>query len=344
MHPLESTSPLAASSPCNEGDPWVVADAAHPDPAGGDPLARLIGESHAAALLRQRVVRAAGTRANVLIQGESGTGKELVARAIHALSDRAGRPLVVIQCGTIPDAIAASELFGHERGAFTDARAPRRGRFEAAHKGTLFLDEVGDLSPHVQVHILRTIQFGEISRVGSDLTSHVDVRIIAATHRPLEAMAADGRFRHDLYWRLNELPIRVPPLRDRPEDVPGLALRFLERANASERRAVAGFSDRAMAALVEHPWPGNVRELEHRVRRAVIEAANDELLEPPAFDLGPPEPASGAPRLGALLDETEAGLVTRALELCAGNRTRAAQILGVSRRTLQKKVARYRLK
>ncbi|MFN7952827.1 MAG: sigma 54-interacting transcriptional regulator [bacterium] len=332
--------------------PWIVADstqaalpsqpAATATASGRDALASLIGGSRAMVTLRARIARAAATRASVLIQGESGTGKELVARAIHALSDRASQPWVVIQCGTIPDAIAASELFGHERGAFTDARAPRRGRFDVAHRGTAFLDEIGDLSPLVQVQLLRTLQFGEISRVGSDHTHRIDVRVIAATHRPLAEMVADGRFRQDLYWRLHELPIHVPALRERIEDVPVLARAFLDRANQQYGRAVRGFEDLALEALMRHAWPGNVRELDHRIRRAVIEAEHDGPLTASAFDLPDSSGADAipSPRLDALLVETEADLVARALALSAGNRTRAALALGLSRRTLQKKMRR----
>ena len=338
-------------TPSDPDASWRVADAvtvaAAPLPeagrAGCDALGGLIGSSAAMSRLRARIARAARTHASVLVQGESGTGKELVANAIHALSVRSHQPLVVIQCGTIPDAIAASELFGHERGAFTDARAPRRGRFECAHKGTAFLDEVGDLTPLVQVQLLRTIQFGEVSRVGADHTHKVDVRVVAATHRPLEQMVADGRFRQDLYWRLHEIPIHVPPLRERVEDVPELAAAFLDRANLRYGRAVAGITDDAMRALVAHTWPGNVRELDHRVRRAVVESENDAPLGVHAFDLPPgaPSSTSDGSRLGAILVETEAEMVARALALCAGNRTRTALALGVSRRTLQKKLARF---
>ncbi len=308
----------------------------------GDPLASLMGVSRAIGNLRARIARAAATRANVLIQGESGTGKELVARAIHALSERADQPWVVIQCGTIPDAIAASELFGHERGAFTDARAPRRGRLDVAHRGTAFLDEVGDLSPLVQVQLLRTLQFGEISRVGSDHTHRVDVRIVAATHRPLTEMIADGRFRQDLYWRLHELPIHVPALRERVEDIPLLARVFVERANREYGREVCGISEPALAALLRHSWPGNVRELDHRIRRAVIESEHDGPLDVGAFELPGPFDTSTAPAppLDALLEETESELVTRAIAIHGGNRTRAALSLGLSRRTLQKKMRR----
>ncbi len=338
------------SSP--DPDPsWVVADTTTPTipPAcaltrpGRDALASLIGSSAAMTRLRERIARAARTQASVLVQGESGTGKELVANAIHALSERGHQPLVVIQCGTIPDAIAASELFGHERGAFTDARAPRRGRFECAHKGTAFLDEVGDLSPLVQVQLLRTIQFGEISRVGADHTHKVDVRVVAATHRPLEQMVADGRFRQDLYWRLHEIPIHVPALRERAEDIPELVAAFLDRANLRYGRAVPGVTDDALRALVAHPWPGNVRELDHRVRRAVIESEREAPLGVRAFDLpaSAPDAAGDGSRLGAILVETEAEMVSRALAVCAGNRTRTALALGISRRTLQKKLARF---
>ncbi len=335
--------------------PWIVADAAPCTlpaesaqrvgaAAGmrGDPLADLMGVSRAIVELRARIARVAATRANVLIQGESGTGKELVARAIHALSDRANQPWVVIQCGTIPDAIAGSELFGHERGAFTDARAPRRGRLDVAHRGTAFLDEVGDLSPLVQVQLLRTLQFGEISRVGSDHTHRVDVRIVAATHRPLTEMVADGRFRQDLYWRLHELPIRVPALRERVEDIPVLAQVFLERANREYGREVCGIAEPALAALLRHSWPGNVRELDHRIRRAVIESEHEGPLELGAFELQERSDAltSPAPPLDALLVETELELVTRAIVSHGGNRTRAAAALGLSRRTLQKKMRR----
>ena len=311
---------------------------------GGAAFHGIVGRSDAMVQLRARIERAARSDASVLIRGESGTGKELVAQAIHRLSRRSCRPLVVIQCATVPDALAASELFGHERGAFTDARTARRGRFEAADGGTVFLDEVGDLSATVQVQLLRTLQFGEIARVGSDRPAQVDVRVVAATHRPLEELVAAGEFRGDLFYRLNELPITIPPLRERRSDVPLLARELLKRANRIEGRAIPGITPRAIRALIEHEWPGNVRELEHRLRRAVVELEDDRPIEADDLEVEAPsteplaeEPASGLDRT---LVDAETTAIVRALEATRGNRTHAAAELGISRRTLQKKMVR----
>lgn len=216
------------------------------------------------------VERAAPARASVLIRGESGTGKELVARSLHDLSDRAKGAFVAVACSALSETLLESELFGHEKNAFTGAVAERKGRFELAHGGTLFLDEIGDIAPPVQIKLLRVLQEREFERVGGSKTIKVDVRVVSATNANLEKLITEGKFREDLYYRLNVIQIDLPPLRNRTEDIPGLVAHFLERFTRENHRQISTFTNQAMAALVNYNWPGNVRELENMVERAVV--------------------------------------------------------------------------
>ncbi len=239
---------------------------------GGAPSLLANAVSPAMQEIMTTIGRAAGSRATVLIRGESGTGKELVARALHEQSDRAGGPFVPISCAALSETLLESELFGHEKNAFTGAAAEKKGRFELAHGGTLFLDEIGDISPSVQVKLLRVLQQREFERVGGTKTIKVDVRVVAATNSDLEQLIKDSKFREDLYYRLQVIQITMPPLRKRVEDIPLLAAQFLHKFNGENGTSVEAFSSEAMMHLLSHPWPGNVRELENVVERCVVMA------------------------------------------------------------------------
>jgi DNA-binding NtrC family response regulator len=301
----------------------------------------LIAESPAMRPVLRLIERVGPSDANVLITGEHGTGKEVVARWLHAASPRAARPLVPVNAGGLSEGVFESEIFGHVKGAFTDARADRAGYFELADGGTLFLDEVGNLSPPQQAKLLRVLQTGELQRVGSSRSRQVDVRVLSATNANLGEAVAEGRFREDLLYRLNTVEIRLPPLRERREDIPVLAEHFLRRVAPSYRSPVKGFTPEAMRALLEHRWPGNVRELEHAIERAV-------LMAPEAWigpgDLGLRRRDDAAPRLEDMtLAEVERLLVRRALEQHGGNVSRAAQALGLSRGALYRRMEEYGL-
>ena len=300
----------------------------------------IIGTSPVMRALLDRARAVAPTLATVLIHGESGTGKELIARAIHSLSKRSG-PFVPLNCGALTETLLESELFGHVRGAFTDARSDKRGLFEEAEKGTLFLDEVAEMSPGMQVKLLRALQERRIRRVGSSEERAVDVRVVAATHRDLSALVREGHFREDLYYRINVIPIEVPPLRERLEDLPLLAAAFLARQARALGRAELRLSPEALATLSAHSWPGNVRELENALERAVVLEGGD-VIGPAALDLVPgrgaaaPEPALGPGfSLPDHLRTIEKQLVERALSATGGHRRNAAQLLGVNERALR---------
>jgi two-component system NtrC family response regulator len=291
--------------------------------------------------------RAAGSRATILIRGESGTGKEVLARAIHHASPRAKAPLVAVNVAALPDTLIESELFGHERGAFTGADRERRGRFESADGGTLLLDEIGDLPRGTQVKLLRALQEQAFERLGGTRTVRVDVRVIAATNRDLEALVRDGTFREDLYYRLNVVTIDLPPLRDRREDLPMLVDLFLRR-HAGEGRGVTGASREAMDALVKYAFPGNVRELENLIHRAVVLARGTMVttadLPPHVVGLEPERPDATEP--GTFVDRVSAfekGLILDALTRTEGVQTRAARLLGMSERHLRYKLKKYGL-
>jgi transcriptional regulator with PAS, ATPase and Fis domain len=284
----------------------------------------------------------AATDATVLILGESGTGKELVARAIHEGSARRGGPFVKVDCAALPEGLLESELFGHEKGAFTDAAAEKPGRFELAHGGTLFLDEVGELPQSLQAKLLRVLQERAFERVGGTRTISVDVRILAATNRDLAKALKGGQFREDLYYRLNVVPILVPPLRRRPEDILPLAAHFLQRFGARYGKVVPGLSPEAAALLRRYSWPGNVRELEHAIERAVILWERG-VIRPEELAVDLMAVASdGLPDQELMtLEELEREYIRRVLRRVRGHKSRAARILGINRKTLLEKRKRY---
>jgi two-component system NtrC family response regulator len=310
-------------------------------------LEGIIGESGRMQEVLGLVQRVAPSDVTVLIRGESGTGKELVARALHFNSPRAQGPLVTLNCAALPEQLLESELFGHERGAFTGAIAQRKGRFELAHGGSIFLDEIGDLSASLQVKLLRVLQERQFERVGGSRTLDVDVRVIAATNRDLEAGMREGRFREDLYYRLNVVTIQIPPLRERREDIPPLLDHFVKKFAAKNRREVTGLSAAARDALMKYDYPGNVRELENLVERSVLLARGRVLdledlpptVRPAARRPGEPMPAT----LPDLLAEIESQAIRAALERHGGVQTRAAEELGISERVLRYKMKKYDL-
>jgi DNA-binding NtrC family response regulator len=284
------------------------------------------------------IERTAPSDANVLIMGENGTGKGLVAQAIHALSPRALRPMVTVNAGGVSETVFESELFGHVRGAFTDARADRVGRFELADGGTLFLDEIANVPPSQQAKLLRVIAAGEFERLGSSRTRRVDVRILSATNADIDAEVAAGRFRQDLLFRLNTIEITLPPLRDRRDDIPSLATHFLEQHARRYRKNLSGFDAAAMDALMRHTWPGNVRELEHAIERAVLMAAGPTIAP---GDLGLRRTQEGAQSLENMgLEDVEAFLIRKAVSRF-GSVTEAAKALGLSRSALYRRLERY---
>jgi DNA-binding NtrC family response regulator len=279
--------------------------------------------------------------ANVLITGEHGTGKEIVAQTLHALSARASRPLVAVNTGAIPDGVFESELFGHVKGAFTDARTDRIGRFELADGGTIFLDEIGNVPLRQQAKLLRVLESGEIERVGSSRSRRVNVRVLSATNSDLSAACASGQFREDLLFRLNTVEIHLPALRERREDIPALAAHFLARYAARYRRPLQGFDSAAVQTLMQYSWPGNVRELEHTIERAVLMCRTDEIQ--PA-DLALSSQRSQSQSFEDLsLEAVEAMLVRKALQRYQGNVSQAAEALGLSRGALYRRMEKYGL-
>jgi two-component system, NtrC family, response regulator HydG len=324
--------------------------AAHSTPAAEGEARPIIGRNAAMVELFKLVSRVAATKSSVLIQGESGTGKELIARTIHQGSPRASGPFVAVNVTSLSETLLESELFGHVKGAFTGAIERRPGLFVEANRGTIFLDEVGDMSLPMQAKLLRVLQEHELKPVGGNETIPVDVRMVAATNQDLEDLVRAGRFREDLYYRLNVVTLKVPRLRERPEDIPLLAEHFLRRFTADSRRPLIGFSSSAMAALQAYPWPGNVRELENVVDRAVALAPGSvvELTDLPdklivhahtggRGALG----GEGAGAKRATLEETVRGYVLQTLDEVGGNKTEAARVLGVPRRTLYRMLERY---
>lgn len=302
----------------------------------------MVGKSSAMQHLLSEIALVAPSEATVLIHGDSGTGKELVARAIHASSARSEKPLVTLNCAALNESLLESELFGHEKGAFTGADKRREGRFVEADGGTLFLDEIGDISPMMQVRLLRAIQEREVQRVGSNQTISVDVRLIAATHRDLAAEVNAGRFRQDLYYRLNVVAIEVPSLRQRREDIPLLAGHFLQRFAERNRKAVKGFTPQAMDLLIHYDWPGNIRELENAVERAVVLLTGEYISERelPLAIASTPIPLGQSQDIQPLV-EVEKEVILAALEKTGGNKTEAARQLGITRKTLLAKLSRW---
>ena len=306
--------------------------------------ANIIGNSGAMREVYQYIAQVARTSTTVLIRGESGTGKELVAHAIHAESDRSDNPFIKVNCGALPEGVIESELFGHEKGAFTGADQTKKGRFELAHGGAIFLDEVGDLSPAVQIKLLRVIQEREFERVGGMKTISTDVRVIAATHRDLEALIARDRFREDLYFRLNVFPIHLPPLRERPVDILQLADHFVEKYSGKHHKRIRRISTPAIDMMMAYHWPGNVRELENTIERAVL-LSSDGVIHgrnlPPTLQTAE---ASGTQPRGGLTQAVHAferDMILDALKSARGNRAEAARILGISERLMGLRVAAY---
>ena len=302
--------------------------------------AGMIGRSEAMERVQEKIRQVAPSKATVLITGESGTGKEVAAKAIHALSPRAAKPFVAVHCAALSPQLLESELFGHEKGAFTGAGERRIGRFEQAAGGTLFLDEIGEIDASVQVKILRVLGEKTFERVGGSQTLSADVRLVAATNRDLAAMVAEGTFREDLYFRLNVVPLRMPPLRDHREDIPLLAGAFLKEMAKEHGKPVRRFSPEAIEALESWSWPGNIRELRAAVEHAVVLGVGEELTRTdlPAMLRSASEPglAEGEMNLSLIEEAT----ISKALRECAGNRTLAAKKLGISRRTLHRHLSR----
>ncbi len=305
----------------------------------GRPL--FIAESPAMQPVLQMIARVGPSDANVLITGENGTGKGVVAQTMHAISDRAAKPMVTVNVGGLSEGVFESELFGHVKGAFTDAKTDRVGRFEMAEGGTLFLDEIANLPINQQPKLLRVLETGEFERVGSSKTRRANVRVLSATNADLNEELTAGRFRQDLLFRLNTVEIRLPPLRDRPEDIPVLAQHFLRQHEGRYRKKLTGFSPAAMQVLMRHRWPGNVRELDHAVERAVL-MAQGKVVE--AADLGLQQGAEVSRRLEDMsLEEVEGFLIQKTLAQCEGNVSRAAEKLGLSRSALYRRLQRYGL-
>ncbi|WP_424814656.1 sigma 54-interacting transcriptional regulator [Roseococcus sp. YIM B11640] len=309
--------------------------------------------------LLARATQLAQAEASVLITGESGTGKEVIARHIHAASRRARGPFVALNCAALPETLLESELFGHEKGAFSGAAAARKGKFEQAERGTLLLDEIGEMDPRLQAKLLRAIQEREVDRLGGTQPVKVDVRILAATHRDMVAEVRAGRFREDLYFRLNVVQLRIPPLRERAADILPLAEHFAQRYATANGLPPRALSPAATHRLLGHAWPGNVRELENAMHRAVLLASGREIgldaielspaAEPEVAPSIAPAPMSAVahePAIAALvgrrMEEVERDLILETLGRCLGNRTRAAEILGISIRTMRNKLAEYR--
>ncbi len=330
----------------------------HGGPGDGD-RAPLVGGSPAMKAIYDILARVADSPSTVLITGESGTGKELIASALHRGSSRRDRPLIKVNCAAIPKDLVESELFGHEKGAFTGAVSAKPGRFELADGGTLFLDEIGEVPLEMQVKLLRALQESEFERVGGIKTLKVDVRLVAATNRDLAALIAEGRFREDLFYRLNVVPIALPALRERKEDIPLLVQHFIEKYDKRLGKHVERVEDEAMQLLLGYPWPGNIRELENLMERSVLFADGPEILAsslPEALrerTAGPPVPIAAVGHIGSISApggasmkeivrqaqaELERELITRALEETGGNVTRAAKRLQISRKSLQVKM------
>jgi DNA-binding NtrC family response regulator len=308
----------------------------------------LIGESGAMRELVEQAQKVADSKSTVLLLGESGTGKEVLARSIHAWSPRAARPFIPVNCVALSEELLESELFGHEKGAFTGAHQQKPGKFQLANNGTIFLDEVGDIREALQTKLLRVLQEHEFERVGGTKTIRVEIRVIAATNRNLEDAVKAGRFREDLYYRLNVVGLRLPPLRERIEDVPGLAEHFLRKYAAETGKGMSGISAEAMALLRRHRWPGNVRELENAIERAVVLGKGPEIVPGDlGLKTGDETASSAAAAIGAFhasVDAYKKDLIRRALDQANGNQTRAAELLGLQRTYLARLIKIFALR
>jgi len=315
--------------------------------AGKYRFENIVGKSPQMQKIFELVEVVADSKATVLITGESGTGKELIAKAIHYNSSRKDGPFIKINCAAFPDGLVESELFGHEKGAFTGAIRKSEGRFELADGGTLLLDEVSEISPGLQAKLLRVLQEREFERVGSGQTIQVDVRIISTSNKNLREQIEKGKFREDLFYRLNVIPMHISPLRERKEDIPILAEHFLKKYNLENNRSIQGISQKVYEMFSEYPWPGNVRELENYIERAVV-TAKGKVLTPSDFPkelvLSKTYFFSEAIEVGCSIYEAEKRLILKTLEAEGGNRTKAAEILGISTRTLRNKLQEYGLK
>ncbi|HDQ13206.1 MAG TPA: sigma-54-dependent Fis family transcriptional regulator [Sediminispirochaeta sp.] len=306
---------------------------------------RIIGKSQQMQKILQMVEQVAPTKASVLITGESGVGKELVADALHELSNRKEKPYIKVHCAALAESLLESELFGHEKGAFTGAVALKRGRFELAHRGTIFLDEIGEINQQVQVKILRVLQDKKFERVGGEKTQEVDVRIISATNRDLKEEIEKGGFREDLFYRLNVVNIHVPPLRERKEDIPLLVSEFLKEFSEENQKEIAGINPKARLALHNYHWPGNIRELRNCIESAVVMAKGKIIT----YEDLPPNVASGSDAdyikldVGSSLEDAEREIIRATLHHENGNKSRTAEILGIGRKTLHRKIQEYQL-
>ena len=304
----------------------------------------MIGKAHNMEQVFDLIDTVADSRATVLVTGESGTGKELVARALHYNSARRTAPFIRLNCAALPKDLMESELFGHEKGAFTGAIKQTRGRFETADGGTLLLDEISELDPALQAKLLRVLQEREFERIGSTQTIKVDVRIVATTNRDLQKEVESGNFREDLYYRLNVIEMGLPPLRERKEDIPALLQNFVAKYNAENGKSIVGVEDETLDALMQYDWPGNIRELENYTERAVVVAQGEVLLPsdyPQRLTEGPQGRDDGGIHVGMTVHEMERRLIMKTLESCKGNRTEAAGMLGISTRTLRNKLHEY---
>jgi two-component system response regulator HydG len=309
-------------------------------------LAELIGSSERMNAVFKAIEKVAATDSAVFITGESGTGKELVARAIHRMSRRAEGPFVKVNCGAIADTLLESEMFGHERGAFTGAVKQKLGRFELADGGTLFLDEIGDITPAMQVKLLRALQEKEFERVGGERTHKVDVRVISATNKDLKREVTDGRFREDLYYRLDVVPIALPALRERRDDIPRLVMHFIDKLGPRTNPTITGIADDALGRIMAYRWPGNVRELENAIEQALVFADGDRIGigALPEFLKGRDEDALEIPRelsLPEILDDLERQLILKAFEKARGVKTETARLLGIKTSALYYKLEKY---
>ena len=348
--------PISAAKKQEPVAPCTCSDTSNPGkentdkPTGFDGI---IGNSKAMRQVFQLLDKVADSESTVLIQGETGTGKGLVARALHRVSRRAGKPFIGINCGAIPENLLESELFGHLKGAFTGATTNKAGKFERANGGTIFLDEIGDMSPDLQVKLLKVLEEGEFEPVGGNRSIQVDVRIIAATHRNLEEEVQQGRFREDLFYRLYVIPISLPTLRNRRSDIPQLIASFVESANQKNMRQVAGMSEEALQILVNHHWPGNVRELKNLIERLVVlkqtgEIEPDDLPEnlrnkQCLHPLHAIELSEDGICLNNAVSEFEKALILQTLEKTQWVKNQAAKLLKLNRTTLVEKIKRYRL-
>lgn len=305
----------------------------------------VVGKSAAMQRVMMLVRKVADARISVLITGESGVGKNVVANAIHSLSARHDNALITVHCAALSESLLESELFGHEKGAFTGAESLHKGKFELAHGGTIFLDEIGEISQSVQVKLLRVLQERKFERVGGEQTIEVDVRIIAATNRNLEEEVKAGRFREDLFFRLNGIRIEVPPLRERKDDIPLLMNSFLTKFNKDNNKSIKGFDSRARTAIYKYDWPGNIRELEHCVESSVVMASGDEITVddlPPTVTRASSSSVMSIP-LGITLSEAERIVIEQNLAANKGNKSKTADILGIGRKTLHRKLSEYGL-